>query len=701
MKIKYEILSLLFITVVIILTSCGGEQTISEPTATPSLTTTFTPSPTSLPSLTSTPTFTPIPTITPTLKLPILPGTQIPASGSVISAENIDQVVELARWGMGVITDAVYSPDGSFIAVGSTLGVSIYETDSLVKELEFETTGMVWSLAYSPNGNDLAVGLNNGSIEIRSVSDGTLLRTINNNQEEGDDVDVLSVSFSPDGSLLASGLSNGYINLWQVSDGTLLLRPNAKQGLGISSIFFSTDGATVYSSSYDGTIIMRNVSDGQTVRGFSGKIIVDATLSADGNILAAFDYPIFDESSLIVWNVQTGKRLQTIPTGKYTSSNSTTPNFITSIALSPDSRLLAAAWDDHTVKVWDVSSGVLQNSFEDLQPDNGWYYLGTFTTAFSQSGESLLLAGADSIGIWNVGNGKLLNRATITSDAYLDISISPDGQILAAVQGPNVLLMQLSDGNLVSLQNDIQSNGSVDFLADGNTLAVSMFDKTARLWPLSNQGVRKTFEMDKKGSVTAILVSPDGNVLAIAGVVSEGRIELRRISDGLLISTITLGIRRATDMAFTQSGDTLIVLSDGDVGFYNVSDGKYLKTIPKMGTKIALSPDGTLLAGNYEGNLLRVWDTEKFNGYTGTGALYSIADIPDKVSSIIFSPDVSLLIVGYVDGTVEVRLVTDGTLLQSWKVHSQDVSDILFTPDGSRLITASYDGTIRMWGLKP
>ena len=154
-------------------------------------------------------------------------------------------------------------------------------------------------------------------------------------------------------------------------------------------------------------------------------------------------------------------------------------------------------------------------------------------------------------------------------------------------------------------------------------------------------------------------------------------------------------------MAFTQSGDTLIVLSDGDVGFYNVSDGKYLKTIPKMGTKIALSPDGTLLAGNYEGNLLRVWDTEKFNGYTGTGALYSIADIPDKVSSIIFSPDVSLLIVGYVDGTVEVRLVTDGTLLQSWKVHSQDVSDILFTPDGSRLITASYDGTIRMWGLKP
>jgi WD40 repeat protein len=605
----------------------------------------------------------------------------------MLSADNLDGILELARWGKGVIADAVYSPDGTLLAVASTLGVSIYQADTLEEKSYFETTASITSLAFSPDGQSLATGLTDNTVGIWKTADGTLIKSFQNEADEtarlyDENVQVNTVDFSPDGSILASGSSDGTVNLWQISDGTIILSPKP-QGLGISSVIFSPDGATIFSAAFDGTMYRRQVTDGKLLYTYPGKSVVDATLSADGKVLATYDRRYYDvEGSLIIWDVESGKKLQTIAGAEKYESND-----ISSLAFSPDGQLLSAAWRDHTIKTWDVGSGVLQNTFEDLQPEDGWYYLNDFTAAFSPDGKSLLLAGSDSVGVWDVNNGTLLHNVPIKSNAIYALVVSPDGQILASVEGPDVYLRQIVDGNSISTQEKIQSNDSLAFLPDGSTLAVSMFDKTVRFWPLSETGLRKTFEMGQQEYIDAVAVSPDGKILALGGYFPAGKVELRQISDGSLISEIGFSSGRVTDMAFSNNGDMLAIAGNDQIRLYSASDGKQLKSFSKTGTELALSPDGALVAASYEQTSLRVW-----NASSGE-AIYTIKELPDTMWNLVYSPDGTLLVVGYDEGTIEIRLAADGSLLKSWKGHSRGISDLMFTSDGNLLISASHDGT--------
>lgn len=677
-------LSTLVVVSAILLTACGAGLS-AQPTATLAPPTATLP-----PTLTSTPEPTFTPTATPTPRLPVSLGTQMPAPGLALSADNLDQVVELARWGNGVITDAVYSTDGKLIAVATTLGVSVYPADTLDEMLYFETNASVNSIAFSPDGETIATGLSDNTVKLWKASDGTLLKSLDGHTDEtakkdAKKAEVTGVAFSPDGSQLAGGSTDGTVSLWQVSDGSLVntLRNHT---VNVSSVFFSPDGQALFSASWDGRVRMVNVSDGKIVRSFGGLRLTDSTISADGKVLAAYDEGVY---SLILWDVESGKKLQTIKGFALYAYGDL------DMALSPDGQFIVAGMHDHTAKIWSATSGVAQNTFEDLKPEDGWYYIDFFTVNFSPDGQSLLMAGSNIIGIWDIKTGTLLNSAKIKSEAIYDTAFSPDGQILASVEGPNINLWQFPDGGLRPSQEVMQSNGNVDFSPDGATLLASMFDNTARLWPLSDQGVKKSFETGKKDYIGAVAFSPDGKTLALE-TRFLGTVELRQVSDGFLIKSMQIGTAfgGAGSVDFSSDGKYLAAALNDQIRLFQVEDGKALKTF-KGGLDFAFSPDGTLLAGGAQDKTINVWKIP------GGEVLFTLKDRPDAVSTITFSPDGKFLVSGCADGTIEVFLASDGTLLKSWKEHSRAISDLLFTADGKLLISSSYDGTIRMWGVKP
>ncbi len=676
-----------FFTLVIVcfifLAACGSgpsSQSV-QPTATiVPQTATFTSTPE--------PTFTP--TATPTPRLPVSLGTQMPAPGLALSADNLDQVVELARWGKGVITDAIYSPDGKFIAVATTLGVSIHQADTLEEILYFETNASVNSLAFSPDGETIATGLKDNTLKLWKASDGVLLKSLDGHTDEtakkgAKKAEVTSVAFSPDGNQLAGGSTDGTVSLWQISDGSLVntLKDHTKN---ITSVFFSPDGQALFSASWDGKVSMVNVADGKPIRTFAGRDISDSSVSADGKILVADDQ---GNNSLIIWDVESGKKLQTIKEIEQYSCEDL------DMALSPDGQLIAAGLNDHSAKIWSVTSGAAQNTFEDLKPEgNGWYYIDCFTANFSPDGQSMLMAGLNIIGTWDVKKGALLNSAKIKSEQVIDLAFPPDEQMLASVEGPNVNLWKFPDGVLQPSQDLLQSNGSVDFSSDGTTLLASMFDNTARLWPLSDQGVKKSFETDKQDYIRAVAFSPDGQTVALEAVYT-GIVELRQVSDGSLIKTMTVGTTYgAGSVGFSSDGQYLAAALNDQVRLFQLADGKALKSF-KGGLSIAFSPDGTLLAGGAADKTIKVWTIPEGE------VLLTIKDRPDEVWAVAFSPDGKFLVAGYADGTIEIFLASDGTLLKSWKGHTAEISDLLFTSDGKLLISSSYDGTIRTWGIKP
>lgn len=690
MELKHRTLFQLAVLIVIISASCGSGQTPEPPTSTATIppTMTFTPSPTYTP----TPTFTP--TATPTPRIPVLPGTQMPASDVVISADNIDQVVELARWGKGVITDATYSHDSKLIAVATTIGVSLYQADTLDEILYFETDASVNSLAFAPDGQTLATGLSDNTVKLWRESDGSFINSLDDHIEENSKNDVekpevTSIAFSPDGSLLAGGSTDGTVRIWRVSSGELI-NTYKSHTEKVTSVFFSLDGQAIFSASWDSKVQLVQVSDGKQIRKFSGTgsgSLIDAALSQDGKTLAAYDSQY---GNIYLWNVEDGTKIKTF----YARLE---PRFteISGIALSPDGKFIAAAYEDHTAKLWSMPEGVAQNTFEDLRPQDGWYYLSNFTIAFSPDSQLLLMAGTNGVGIWDVNNAELKNRAKIKTEEYLGISKSSDGNLLAAIEGPDVGLVQISDGSVSVTQDQIQSNGSLAFSPDGTSLLVSMFDSTARLWPLTDQGNKKIFETEENEYIRAAALSPDGQTIALEER-NTGVVELRQITDGSLIWSMKIGSSYGIgSLVFSPEGKYLAAALNGQTRLFDVQDGKTIGLFNKGGLGISFSPDGELFAGGDFDKNLRIWKIPS------SEEVYTLKNHPDIVTSTSFSPDGKILVVGTADGTIEVFLVSDGSLLRSWNEHSRRVSGLTFSSDGKLLISSSWDGTIRVWGIKP
>lgn len=86
-----------------------------------------------------------------------------------ISPENASRVTQLARWGKGTVTQVAYSPDGRLLAVASSLGVYLYDAETLEEVRFIECDAWVYSVAFSPDGATLASGSGDGTVRLWGV----------------------------------------------------------------------------------------------------------------------------------------------------------------------------------------------------------------------------------------------------------------------------------------------------------------------------------------------------------------------------------------------------------------------------------------------------------------------------------------------------------------------------------------------------
>ena len=165
-----------------------------------------------------------------------------------------------ARLGKGLIGQVRYSPDGTQLAVASTIGIQIYDTQTgEALDLFTEHTKAFGSVAFSPDGTILASTDTSGSICLWDIGTYQLLRTL-----EGHTSEVNGLSFSPDGKMLASGGidgtsgKDGFIHLWDVQTGRQLRRFDGHIN-GVRDVSFHPDGKVLVSGDADGTIRFWNV----------------------------------------------------------------------------------------------------------------------------------------------------------------------------------------------------------------------------------------------------------------------------------------------------------------------------------------------------------------------------------------------------------------------------------------------------------
>ena len=140
-----------------------------------------------------------------------------------------------ARIGKGTITGEIaYSPDGARLAVASSIGTWLYDTQTHQAVALF--TGHmdgVGSVAFSPDGNTLASG--GGEIHLWDVVTGQHQHTLTGS----------SVAFSPDGRTIASSgrWQDDTVRLWDTVTGEHK-RTFTGHTDDVTSVVFSPDGET-------------------------------------------------------------------------------------------------------------------------------------------------------------------------------------------------------------------------------------------------------------------------------------------------------------------------------------------------------------------------------------------------------------------------------------------------------------------------
>jgi hypothetical protein len=105
--------------------------------------------------------------------------------GPAISADNAGQVTSLAHWGRGMIFAVEISPDGSRIALNTSTGIGLYETQTMreihflemdidYRNLGIYDPGMYAQLDFSPDGQVLAVVVES-QVHLLDANDGAPL----------------------------------------------------------------------------------------------------------------------------------------------------------------------------------------------------------------------------------------------------------------------------------------------------------------------------------------------------------------------------------------------------------------------------------------------------------------------------------------------------------------------------------------------
>ncbi|MFP2957831.1 WD40 repeat domain-containing protein [Myxococcus sp. 1LA] len=562
------------------------------------------------------------------------------------------------RWAKhfeGSVLALAFSPDGRLLASGgydAIVRVWDVETGAQVAELKGHEAE-VHAVAFSPDGRWLAAAGRPGALWLWDWKEGRRVALLSGHSDV-----VLGLAFSPDGERLASGGLDRTVRVWRVRDGTEVLRFTHDDI--VSAVAFAPDGGRLVSSSIDRTARVWDLVERREVHRLTGHgdRVASCAFSADGErvMTAAGDRALrfWDARTGALLDVQrnTGElsvvaidarfqqfvqagwegRVQWVDArgGEVLERLDAHRTFVMSVALSPDGRTFASGGMDGVLKVWsrpEVPPDVL------LREAPAWMEVlasvgpGAFVSggedglrswSVSSSGElHSRLEAPDAVGAVAVsGDLRLLAVGTLkgevrvrdvrsgsqmlvipaAGDSIRALAFSPDGALLAAGVGPDVLVWSLPSATQVArLTGHTGKPWALAFDATGQRLASGSADHTVRIWDVKQGTSQRVLEAGDR--VRAVAFLPSGALLT-AGM--RQPIRLWNLEDGRVLTSMDERTVGVFSLAVAPQGG--LVASGGmggEVKVWRLPDGAFMGEVPgQQGfvSAVAFTPDGAWLA---------------------------------------------------------------------------------------------------------
>ncbi|WP_447038287.1 nSTAND1 domain-containing NTPase [Streptomyces sp. DSM 118878] len=305
------------------------------------------------------------------------------------------------------------------------------------------------------------------------------------------------------------------------------------------------------------------------------------------------------------------------------------------------------------------------------------------------------------------------------SGAVYLTSFSPNGRLLAtASYDRTVRLWDVSDPSRPKplgkpLTGPKSWVSSSVFSPDGKTLAGASDDGTIRLWdvrdprhprllgkPLSGRG----------GAIYLVAFSPDGNTLATAN--DDHTVRLWNVKDPgrpEALATLTGHTAAVRSVAISPDGRTLAAGGDdGGIRLWKMTDPRRPEPLGKALTghtstvhSVAFSPDGRTLASGSSDDTIRLWKTADPRRAKPLGA--PLTGHAGPIWSVAFNPDGAMLAAASADSTASLWNVSDPAHPSQVGEHlsgsSGEMYALGFSPDGRTLATGSGDSKARLWSI--
>jgi len=416
------------------------------------------------------------------------------------------------------------SPDGQFVATASDDNrARIWTVNGQeVRRLEGHQ-GWVTVVNFSPDGQSIATGSNDGIVKLWNFKTGDQLQDFRGHRGV-----VLTASFSGDGKRLVSAGRDGFVRLWNLAD-----RPVQRLELtgfkdDVNAIAFSPDGKTIAGAGNEGVMRLWDAKSGKELKVWKEAIqrissrennVQDIAFSPDGKFIVAggLNVPIAR-----VWNL---KGSLTEPQANLNTNKETQEihqGDIMTVAVSPDSQLVATGGTDKMMRIWKPKSPNGELVKVTQKQENP-----IFSVVFTADKKQIVTADGDgNVAFWDLDGNQINKWEKLHQTQISGLVITPDGnQIVTADKTGNV---KISDRSGKQQKEFFSYQSGINELAispDGKLIGTGGMDGTVRLWDFQGRQVAEF--RNPKGAIWGIAFSANSLQIALAG--DQGFVSVRRI----------------------------------------------------------------------------------------------------------------------------------------------------------------------------
>ena len=492
---------------------------------------------------------------------------------------------------------------------------------------------------------------------------------------------------------------------------------------GATSVTFVPNQQQIAAAGADGKLRLWSLTDGAIIKTFEGSTasITEIAVTPNGQTLCA----VGEDKTLQIWKMADAVRTFSLEH----------PQVVRSVTVSADSTRVATGCVDGLVRVFDIASGALLESFREHAPGTAVQsvrYVNDSATLIStgddktlqtmktsvirslpvhageiqdlaivNGGAQTLTCGVDGkVVLRNLTNGNVDRNFAVGDRKPTAVASRPDSQRVAAgFDSGDVLIWNANNGEQVLLTFSFGSPiTAISWSTDNRNLLVSTADNVVRVLGPSLPSVQPPVELvlhqqfTTEAAITDLLFSPDGR--SIWTSLANGRVDewsyagpqqLRQFNHGGPVYGVDSN----------RDGSTVISCStDQTVRVWDTVTGQQkfqLNGHTGAVHAIAMSPDETFAVSSGADGTLRLWDI------VGGRQLKQLTTYTSTMYSVSVHPQGALIAAAGADRKVHVLDMITGTEQRTLDGHTDYIHCVTFSPNGEQILSYGYSGQLKLW----